>query len=116
MYYTVANLTESFESKRQLLAEYIRDNKIDSVEKLNSAIAYVTENRMVDKLDMAEFDRASGVGVNVTEEDVKKTVKDFIESKKEELQVVRYTFNLTNYLAKLRSLLPFANGGLLNKE
>ncbi len=53
-----------------LLARYIVEDKIDSSEKYNAAIAYLTENRHTAELNVAQFDKAAGVGVVTTEEDI----------------------------------------------
>ena len=51
----------------------------------------------------------------VTEDDVKTAVNNLLEKDKEEILKQRYLINVGAYLAKLRGMLPFAEGGMVKK-
>ena len=62
-----------------------------------------------------EFNKAIGLGIEVTDEDVQKNINDILETNKEEVDRDRYTINLTKYLKLVRETLPFAEAGVINK-
>jgi len=59
-----------------LLGQYVRDNKIDSKEKLDSAIAYLKTIANLHSVDSKIFDEKAGVGVVTTDDVVEKAVKE----------------------------------------
>ncbi len=54
----------------------MRDNKIDSKEKLDSAITYLKTIANLHSVDSKIFDEKAGVGVLTTDDVVEKAVKE----------------------------------------
>lgn len=61
------------------------DGRINTAPQLELAFAYLEKNTHKPEVDIAEFEKAAGVGVVTTEEDIKKAVRDLIEAQKTEL-------------------------------
>jgi hypothetical protein len=60
--YTVASaLPETILSYKQLLSEYVAQNKILNSNQLQLAIAFLKKNAHLEKLDIAEFEKNCGV-------------------------------------------------------
>uniref|UniRef100_A0A7S1JAC4 asparagine--tRNA ligase n=1 Tax=Eutreptiella gymnastica TaxID=73025 RepID=A0A7S1JAC4_9EUGL len=86
---------------RELLGQYIKEEKIKSANQLDSALNFLKEKPNVVFGD-AEFEHETGVGIEVSEDDIVKYVSEIIESNKAEIVEDRYQFNVGLLLAALR--------------
>lgn len=82
---------------------------MNSTAQIEAALRYLDQKTT---FDMKEFEKLCGIGVVVTEEDIKKQVADVIEANKAELVKERYQFNLGILLRNVRENLPWADGKL----
>lgn len=81
------------------------------------AVEFLKTNKERNDLEALkeEFDKAVGVGIEVTEQDVKEAIQKVLEENKEEVDSLRYTVNLTKYLKMIRDQLVFAEPGQITK-
>lgn len=66
------------------------------------------------KLDIAEFERAAGVGVTVTKEDMEKAVESAVDTNRELLVEKRYHFNTGIMQRRIMDELKFADGKVVS--
>jgi glutaminyl-tRNA synthetase len=95
--------------------KYIGEEKIMNNHRYGMAIEYLLLKHEVEELDMEEFNKTIGVGVVVSEEDIKQAVETVMQENQQEIETLRYTVNLTKYLKMLREKLQFAEPGLITK-
>eukprot|EP01083_Nonionella_stella_P030951 84821_1 len=98
------------ESHRPTLCRYIGERKISSVPQLEAALKYFAEKS---KFEAAEFESSCGVGVVVTEEEMRSASQKLLESHKSKLVAGGWPVYLTmqgNILSALRDALPWADG------
>ncbi|GJP35092.1 hypothetical protein CLOM_g19590 [Closterium sp. NIES-68] len=100
---------------RPTLLSYVTSQRIKTVPQLEAAHAYLATVGQ-EPLNIAELEAKSGVGVEVTLEDIKAAVTEAVSAVKEKLVEERYRFNLGLILAKVRSLQPWADGKLAKEE
>ena len=94
-YDIVSKTTEATEQYRELLADYVNTEKIDSKEKLECAITYL-KAKAGNQLILAEFEKESGVGIDTSEAEVQKSVADFLALRRTELLEQRYQISMSN--------------------
>ncbi|VDO46932.1 unnamed protein product, partial [Heligmosomoides polygyrus] len=82
---------------------------------MSAALDYLLVNA-VHEVELSALEKACGVGVVVTADEIEDTVSVIMEKHKEQLLAERYTFNLGKLLGEARSLLPWADGAYVKKE
>ncbi|XP_054161866.1 probable glutamine--tRNA ligase [Oppia nitens] len=115
VYQTATTIKLQIKSHLPLLIEYIAKEKIDSEIKLIAAIDYLLTNPS-NNISIKDFETNCGVGVTVSEQEIKDTVKSLIESNKNELIEKRYRFNVGILLGSLKKTLKFADGKVIKDE
>ncbi|CAI5525052.1 unnamed protein product [Closterium sp. Naga37s-1] len=100
---------------RPTLLSYVTSQKIKTVPQLEGAHAYLATVGQ-EPLNTAELEAKSGVGVEVSVEDIKAAVTEAVTAVKEKLVEERYRFNVGLILAKVRALQPWADGKLAKEE
>ncbi|VDP40604.1 unnamed protein product [Heligmosomoides polygyrus] len=98
-----------------LIVGYVISNGIKSEAQLSAALDYLLVNA-VHEVEICALEKACGVGVVVTADEIEDTVSVIMEKHKEQLLAERYTFNLGKLLGEARSLLPWADGAYVKKE
>lgn len=117
MYSLATTLPDYLLSFRNFLAGYIASNSISSQAQLTLAFNHLKElTTSKQELDVKNFEKSVGVGIKVTPEEIDSKINELFEERKAELTEKRYTINLGDYMAKLREILPFADGALLNQN
>ncbi|CAI7898620.1 unnamed protein product, partial [Closterium sp. NIES-53] len=96
---------------RPTLLSYVTSHKVKTVPQLEAAHAYLATVGQ-EPLNAAELETKSGVGVEVSLEDIKAAVTEAVTAIKEKLVEERYRFNVGLILAKVRALQPWADGKL----
>ncbi|CAG2166726.1 unnamed protein product [Oppiella nova] len=115
VYQTATTIKSQIRSHLPLLVEYIAKEKIDSEVKLSAAIDYLLTNPSTD-IDIKAFETSSGVGVVVSDKQIKESVKSLIETHKNDLIESRYRFNCGLLLAQLKKQMKFADGKAIKTE
>ncbi|PIO73464.1 hypothetical protein TELCIR_04563 [Teladorsagia circumcincta] len=83
--------------------------------KLTAALDYLLSNAVHD-VEIAALEKACGVGVTVSADEIEDAVTSVIEKYSKQLVAERYAFNVGKLLGEIRSLLPWADGGYVKKE
>lgn len=118
--YNVATTLPSaiaLDTHKEMLVKAIATEKVMNPHRYALAIEFLKANK--ERTDMesllVDFEKAIGVGIEVTEEDIKKAIQQALEENAPEVDSERYTVNLTKYLKMLRERLVFAEAGQITK-
>jgi glutaminyl-tRNA synthetase len=81
---------------------------------VEEALTYLKNN---EKLNVEDFERDSGVGVEVTEAQIKDKVASLVQEKLERLKVERYLISISEFTTAMKSdsYFKFADGKLVVK-
>ena len=93
LYATATKPSLSIENRRNLLAKYVGEGKITTSQQMDLALAYLKSVAYEEKVNFEEFDKKIGVGVVVTEEQIRTHIKNLFHAKKAELDELRYNIN-----------------------
>eukprot|EP00670_Eutreptiella_braarudii_P004929 CAMPEP_0174288272 /NCGR_PEP_ID=MMETSP0809-20121228/19879_1 /TAXON_ID=73025 ORGANISM="Eutreptiella gymnastica-like, Strain CCMP1594" /NCGR_SAMPLE_ID=MMETSP0809 /ASSEMBLY_ACC=CAM_ASM_000658 /LENGTH=905 /DNA_ID=CAMNT_0015385349 /DNA_START=41 /DNA_END=2758 /DNA_ORIENTATION=+ len=88
------------DAHRELLGQYIKDEKIATAQQLDCALAFLTETPNVVAGDPT-FEKESGVGVIVTDEEIIDAVAKAFEENKAKILEDRYQYNFGFMLGRL---------------
>lgn len=86
-----------------IVSKNIINKNLKSNLQVTEALKYVEALPNIDEFNQSEFEKASGVGVEVSEEAVKKIIADYIAANKEEIEKNRYRM-VPALLANVRQL------------
>eukprot|EP00906_Rhabdomonas_costata_P020269 RCo029455 len=100
--YTVATKCDS-EPHRLLLGKYISEGKVTTSQQLDGALRFLKEcgGRAVGFGD-AELEKASGVGVTVSDAELASAVQVALAEEKAAIEEERYQYNFSDLLGKLK--------------
>ncbi|KAK6175326.1 hypothetical protein SNE40_013814 [Patella caerulea] len=115
LYHIATKLKAQIKNRQPLLVEYVVKKKISSENQLNAAMEYLLSNP-VDKIDITEFEKASGVGVVVSPEEIETAVEEVIGKYKNDLIESRYKFNTGKLLGEAKGKLKWADGKAVKNE
>lgn len=91
LYYSCATcLPETIEKHRLVLAELIANKKITKSSRFDLALDYLKANANAPELNVAELEKACGVGVVITDKQIQDVVDALFKEKEEELKKYRY--------------------------
>ncbi|KVI02564.1 Aminoacyl-tRNA synthetase, class I, conserved site-containing protein [Cynara cardunculus var. scolymus] len=93
---------------RPKLLEYIVSSKIKAPAQVEAAFAFLTVTGSED-LDISKFEEACGVGVEVSVEDMERTVNEIFEERKSAILEQRYRTNVGDIFAQVRKKQPWAD-------
>ncbi|XP_058057261.1 probable glutamine--tRNA ligase [Anopheles bellator] len=100
----------------EMLVNKIHIGALDTSLRVDTALEYVLTNVAKTTFDEAAFDKACGVGVVVTPEEVEWAVEKTVAKHREDILQHRYGFNVGKLLTEIRSLLPWVDGKALKCE
>lgn len=98
------------------VCKYISSGKLDSTLRVDAALEYLLSHVNESKVDENAFEKACGVGVVVTPEQVEQAVEKHLAQYKQELLEKRYRFNAGVLMQSVRSDLPWADGKAIKNE
>ena len=88
----------------EIVAKAINEEKLKSNLQVAEALKYVENNyKEGEEFNVKEFEEASGVGIEITADQVKEIIVNFMEEKKEEIETERYRL-IPTLLANVRQL------------
>nr|GEX88384.1 glutamine--tRNA ligase-like [Tanacetum cinerariifolium] len=93
---------------RPKLLEYIVSSQIKTPAQLEAAFAFVTVTGS-ENLDINKFEEACGVGIEVSLEDIERTVDEIFEEKKSAIIEQRYRTNVGDLFAHVRKKQPWSD-------
>lgn len=86
--------------RRELLGQYVKDQKIASAQQLDAALQHLKEHPAVVAGDAA-FEQEAGVGISVGEDEIKAAVAAALEAERANLLEDRYQYNLGGLLGQV---------------
>lgn len=102
---------------REELARYVAEGKIKSNLQLQAALDYLKSVSPGASLNVAAFEEACGVGVDVGPEEVRSTVAALIDRHRQEMLAERYRFNMGKILFALKEgRMKWADGKEVKEE
>ncbi|XP_037956511.1 probable glutamine--tRNA ligase isoform X2 [Teleopsis dalmanni] len=111
LYHMASKLKPQIIHELPFLVDYIVDRKLDTTTRIDAALDYLLQ--YVQKKDIAvnivEFERACGVGVEVTPEEIERIVQEKIKLHKDSLLSQRYHFNSFKIMQEVRTELKWAD-------
>lgn len=93
---------------RPTLLQYIVSSKIKTPAQLEAAFAFFASTGS-ENFEVDEFEEACGVGVEVSTEDIERTVSEVFEENKNTVLELRYRTNVGDLFAHVRKRLPWAD-------
>ena len=99
LYTLAAKIKPQISDRLDLLTEYIVSDKLKNEPQLTAALEFLLKHAG-EALNEEELKKYSGVGIEVTVEEIDECVKKAIEKYKEELTTNRYRFNTSKILGK----------------
>ncbi|ETN81795.1 glutamine--tRNA ligase family protein [Necator americanus] len=98
-----------------LVISYIISGEIKTEAQVSAALDYLLAN-VVHDVEVPAFEKACGVGVVVTPDEIEDAVSVVVGKNKSQLMSDRYSFNVGKLLGEIRSSLPWADGAYVKKE
>ncbi|XP_050422809.1 probable glutamine--tRNA ligase [Adelges cooleyi] len=115
--YHLASKLKNQDSKHiPLIISYISTNKFDTTQRIDCSLEYLRSSISDKDTDISDFEKACGVGVIVTPEQIEQVVGSVISKSKNELIEKRYKFNIGGLMQEVRKLLPWADGKAVKNE
>jgi len=118
LYAIASRLPSTTWQHADLLARYVSEGKLRTGVQLDEALSFLKKYHAgTADVDVAAFDEAAGVHVDLSEDDVRRLVAEVIEGMREELVAERYQLPLNKLLSRVREgPLKFADGRLVKDE
>ncbi len=99
-----------------LLVKYIMDKKLDTQVRVDAALEFVLTHGVTKSINPEELEKACGVGIVVSPEEIDDAVSEIIKKYKGDMLAQRYRFNVGKILQETRSKLPWADGKAVKSE
>ncbi|KAL9238975.1 hypothetical protein vseg_013338 [Gypsophila vaccaria] len=93
---------------RKILAAYVVSSKIKTPAQLDAAFAFFSSIGP-EKFDASDFEKACGVGVEVSSEEVERIVGEIFEESKATILELRYKTNVGDLFKRFREKQPWAD-------
>lgn len=116
IYHLATKIKPQIASKLAFLCESIVNGKLDSTLRVDAALDYLLSNVNEVTVDIEKFEKACGVGVVITPEQVEQAVENHMVKYKDELLEKRYRFNSGAIMQAVRADLPWADGKAIKNE
>lgn len=116
IYHLSTKIKPQIANKLGFICEFIKSGKLDSTLRVDAALEYLLSNVNETKVDIIAFEKACGVGVVVTPEQVEQAVEKHMVKYKDELIEKRYRFNAGIVMQAVRADLPWADGKAIKNE
>ncbi|KAG7200944.1 hypothetical protein KM043_003304 [Ampulex compressa] len=115
LYHLASKIKNQITDKISFLAKYIGEKKIDTVQRVDAALSYLLAN-VKGNIDIADFERACGLGIVVLPKDIQREVEKQLEAHKDEISEKRYRFNSGPLMQEVRNALKWADGKAIKNE
>lgn len=116
IYHLATKIKPQIAAKLSFVCDYIAKGKLDSTLRVDAALEYLISHVNEANVDIDAFEKACGVGVVVTPEQVEQAVEKHMAKYKTELLEKRYRFNAGNVMQAVRADLPWADGKAIKNE
>lgn len=115
LYSLGTKLPRQFHSRLPFLVEYVADGRINQEAKLSAAIKFVQDCTTLE-IDNAKFEKACGVGVEVSQDEIEAAVALVISKQKDVILAQRYQYNMGQLMGQVRSSLQWADNRKIKEE
>ncbi|KOB76445.1 Uncharacterized protein OBRU01_02082 [Operophtera brumata] len=116
VYHLATKIKPQVSAKLPFVCDYIAKGKLDSTLRVDAALEYLLSNVNDVFVDVVAFEKACGVGVVVTPEQVEQAVEKQMAKYKQELLKKRYRFVSGTIMQAVRVDLPWADGKAIKNE
>ncbi|KAG6464393.1 hypothetical protein O3G_MSEX014481 [Manduca sexta] len=116
IYHLATKIKPQILSKLTFMCEYVASGKLDSTLRVDAGLDYLLSNVNEANVDLSAFEKACGVGIVVTPEQVEQAVEKHMAKYKQELLEKRYRFNSGIVMQAVRVELPWADGKAIKNE
>ena len=116
LYHVSSKIKPQIRHRLGFLVDHVVAGKLDTELRVNTALEYLLSRPDEKELDVEALDKACGVGVIVTPEQIEKEVEEAIEKVKNDLISKRYRFPLGQLMGNVRKALPWADGKAVKSE
>ncbi|XP_063823390.1 probable glutamine--tRNA ligase [Ostrinia nubilalis] len=116
IYHLATKIKPQISSKLSFVCKYISSGKLDSTLRVDAALEYLLSTVNEANVNVEAFEKACGVGVVVTPEQVEQAVEKHMAKYKDELLEKRYRFNSGIVMQAVRADLPWADGKAIKNE
>lgn len=116
VYQTCTKIKPQIMGHLEFVIKNILQRKLDSGIRVDAALDFLLANVTNKVVDVDAFEKACGVGVVVTPEEIDHAVEAAITRNKEAIVAQRYRFNFGKLLSEIRSFLPWADGKAVKNE
>uniref|UniRef100_A0A1B0CZE9 glutamine--tRNA ligase n=1 Tax=Phlebotomus papatasi TaxID=29031 RepID=A0A1B0CZE9_PHLPP len=100
-----------------LLGKYIKEQKLDTIPRVDAALEFLLTHGVKDSsVNLQDFEKACGVGIVVTPEEIDRAVEGVIGKNREVILQQRYRFNIGKIMQEVRTALPWADGKAVKSE
>lgn len=116
LYQVATKIKPQISAKLPLLSKYISSGKLDSTLRVDAALNYLLSHVNEISINIDGFEKACGIGIVVTPEQVEQAVEKHMAKYKSELIEKRYRFNAGVVMQAVRVELPWADGKAIKSE
>ncbi|RVE45973.1 hypothetical protein evm_009376 [Chilo suppressalis] len=116
VYHLATKIKPQISNKLPFVCNYIACGKLDSTLRVDAALEYLLSNVNETSINIEALDKACGVGLVVTPEQVEQAVELHMAKFKNELLEKRYRFNSGIIMQAVRTELPWADGKAVKNE
>uniref|UniRef100_A0A1B0CGP3 Probable glutamine--tRNA ligase n=1 Tax=Lutzomyia longipalpis TaxID=7200 RepID=A0A1B0CGP3_LUTLO len=117
LYHMASKVKPQIVTHIPFLADYIKSQKLDTIPRVDAALEFLlTHGAKGSAVNVKDFDKACGVGVVVTPEEIDRTVEGVIKKNLPAIQEQRYRFNVGKIMQEVRTALPWADGKAVKSE
>ena len=107
-------LNPAYNHRLPLLLKYVIPKDISSSQQLDAAIAYLRK-KGEEEIDKEDFEKQCGIGVKVSEDDIRKEVNNLMNPKLDVIKKQRYNYPSLNLLYDLKNKFAFFDSKLAKK-
>ncbi|GAB0098711.1 Glutaminyl-tRNA synthetase, class Ib, non-specific RNA-binding domain 2 [Sergentomyia squamirostris] len=117
LYHMASKIKPQIHVHITMLSDYIKSQKIDSIPRVDAALEFLlTHGVKSNTVNMEDFEKACGVGITVTPEEIDEAVEDVMKRNRETILEQRYRFNIGKIMQEVRTALPWADGKAVKNE
>lgn len=116
IYHLATKIKPQILGKLGFICSYIASGKLDSTLRVDAALDYLLSHLSENNVDIDAFEKACGIGMVVTPEQVEQAVEKHMAKHKQELLEKRYRFNSGIVMQAVRVELPWADGKAIKSE
>uniref|UniRef100_A0A6M2DDE6 glutamine--tRNA ligase n=1 Tax=Xenopsylla cheopis TaxID=163159 RepID=A0A6M2DDE6_XENCH len=114
IYYVATKIKPQMIDQLPVLVKYIATSKLDTTVRVDAALQFLLSHLNGYQID--DFEKACGIGVVVTPEQIEKAVNTAMLEHKEAILEKRYRFNTGPLMQAVRNSLPWADGRAIKCE